>query len=188
MAKSAKRRPQGASSPRVGSSKNTAPQNTAPTGSDPESSAEPGAPRDWKAAWPFLAAVVVIVLAVGGLGISYLMRPPEERVSEDAKVQWAINGQYTARNGPDYASYREHTCAKDLADPEFVTEAAFVADNQRSLDTNGPIQIPEITDLVVTGDRATADVHWHFKNSSDNTQIVPTIVVREDGDWKVCTS
>jgi len=152
----------------------------------PEPIEEEPAPKSWRNAWPFFVALGAVVLLVGGVALSYLFRPAEDRASETAQVQYAINDFYTARNGANYAAYREHTCAADLASPEFITEQAFVAQNQDLKDN--PIQIPEITDLTVEGDRATAQVHWHRKDSSDKVTTTPTIVVRENGEWKVCSS
>ncbi|KAF0969373.1 MULTISPECIES: Rv0361 family membrane protein [Gordonia] len=146
------------------------------------------APPNWKNAWPFFVAAGVVALVVLGIVLSNISRPPEERVSDDALVQYAINDLYTAKNGPDYAEYRANTCDADLDKPGFPAEAQFVAENQASLDQNGRIEIPEITDLVVDGDRATAKVHWHYKNKSEDKQVVETTVVRENGEWKVCSS
>lgn len=145
-------------------------------------------PPNWKNAWPFFVAAGLVGLFVLGIVLSSISRPPEDRVSADALVQYAINDQYTARNGPNYAEYRANTCDADLNKVEFVSEARFLAENQASLDANGPIEIPEITDLVVDGDRATAKVHWHYKDKPDDKQVVDTTVVRENGEWKVCSS
>ncbi len=145
-------------------------------------------PPNWKNAWPFFVAAGVVALLVLGIVLSSISRPSEERVSDDARVQYAINDLYTAKNGPNYAEYRANTCDADLDKTGFPTEAQFVAENQASLDQNGPIEIPEITDLVVDADRATAKVHWHYKDKADAKQVVETIVVRENGEWKVCSS
>lgn len=137
--------------------------------------------------WPFLAAVVVIVLVVGGVLVSNLLRPSDDRVSDAAQVQYAINDSYTARNSLDYRKYRSVTCAAVVDRDDFPTEHAFVADNQRSRDTFGKILIPEITDVTVDGDRATAQVHWHFENKgSDAKTVTAAVVVREGDNWKVC--
>ena len=83
------------------------------------------------------------------------------------------------------------TRAKGEADVEaadFVSEEQFLADNRESLLANGHIEIPEITELVVDGDRATAKVHWHYDKTPDDVNVVDTIVVRENGEWKVCSS
>ena len=94
-------------------------------GSGDDADGTPAAPRSWKDAWPFLVALGVIVIAVVGLGLSYLLRPAEERVTDSTRVQYAINDHYTARNASDYTAYREHTCAADLASPSFITEQVF---------------------------------------------------------------
>lgn len=151
-------------------------------------STDGGAPTDGGGnLWPFLAAVVVIVLVVGGVLLSNLLRPSDDRVSDAAQVQYAINDSYTARNSLDYRKYREVTCAAVVGAQDFPTEQVFVADNQRSRDTFGKIVIPEITDVTVDGDRATAQVQWHFENKgSDAKTVTPTVVVREGDKWKVC--
>ncbi|NDK88140.1 hypothetical protein GYA93_00870 [Gordonia desulfuricans] len=159
-------------------------RSSAPEPTDPQPDDAP--PPSWRNAWPFLVALVVVALAALGIGLSYLFRPAEERASDAAKVQYAINDQYTARNNVDYAAYRESTCAAELASTGFPSEQTFTTENQASLEANGRVIIPEITDVSVDGDRATAKVHWQFDKKSDQTHTVDTVVVREDGNWKVC--
>lgn len=140
----------------------------------------------WRAAWPFWVALGVVVIAVAGIGLSYLIRPADERAGDSAQVQYAINDVYTARNNVDYAAFRDHTCAAEVNAADFVTQAQFTADNQKSLEDNGRIVIPEISDVAVSGDRATATVHWQYDKKSDQTQTTNVVVLRENGNWKVC--
>lgn len=140
----------------------------------------------WRKVWPFLLALIVVVVAVVGILLSYLIRPAEKRASEPAQVQYAINDFYTARNNLDYAEFRDHTCAADLNASDFPSEAEFTAENQKSLEANGRIVIPEISDVSVSGDRATATVHWQFDKKSDEKQTTNVVVLRENGNWKVC--
>jgi hypothetical protein len=144
--------------------------------------------RSWKDAWPFLVAFAVVLIAAAGIGISYLIRPADARLSTEAQVQHAINDSYTARNDLDYAKYRGATCSAELTSDTFPDETTFLDQNRKSFEVNGHIVIPEITDIAVNGDRATAKVHWHFDEKADQKQVADTVVVREDGDWKVCTS
>lgn len=108
-------------------------------------------------------------------------------MSDDALVQHAINDYYTPlQRGRLRQVRRGELCGR----PEcggFLAEDTFVTDNLQSMADNGQIMIPEITDLTVDGDRATARVHWHFEKSADKKNVVGTTVVREDGKWKVCT-
>ena len=154
----------------------------------PTPQAPDGDAPSWKAALPFIIAGVVVLVVVIGVLISNAVRPAEDRMSEDAKVQHAIKDYYTARNEADFDKYAAVNCAAVRNAPGFPAREAFVADNKKSMDENGQIKIPEITDLAVDGDRASARVHWHFENSEGNKNVVATTVVREDGEWKVCTS
>ncbi|WHU47590.1 hypothetical protein QNM97_00800 [Gordonia sp. L191] len=146
---------------------------------------EPVTPS-WRNAWPFWVALVVVVLAAGGIALSYVFRPAEDRASDSAKVQYAINDLYTARNNVDYTAFREHTCGADLNSAGFPSQPEFATQNRQSLETNGRIVIPTISDVTVSGDRATATVHWHFDKKSDQTQTTKVAAIREDGNWKVC--
>lgn len=157
------------------------------SGGDEPSAADPGARRSWKDAWPFWVALAVIVIGGLAIGLSYAFKPSGERGGDSAKVQYAINDAYTARNALNYDKYRGAHCAADLRAPGFPGREAFVADNRRSRDADGTIVIPEITDLTVHGDRADAKVHWHFDKHPDAKQTTQVSVVRENGSWKVCT-
>ncbi|MFZ2239597.1 MAG: hypothetical protein WAV90_08640 [Gordonia amarae] len=155
---------------------------------NPTPQAPEGDAPSWKAALPFIIAGVVVLVVVIGVLISNAVRPAEDRMSEDAKVQHAINDYYTARNEADFDKYAAANCAAARNAEGFPAKDKFVTDNRKSMDDNGQIKIPEITDLTVNGDRATARVHWHFEKSEDKKNVVDTTVVREDGEWKVCTS
>ncbi len=191
MAKTAGGSPDGRRGGKNGASKGAPSGRPASDSSDEDVNAalvDDSGPPNWKNAWPFYVAAGVVALFVLGIVLSNISRPAEDRVSDDARVQYAINDFYTAMNAADYDEYRDSTCAADLAKPDFPTRERFVEDNKAVTEKNGPIEIPEITDLVVDGDRATAKVHWHYEKSSDDKHVDDTIVVRENGEWKVCTS
>lgn len=159
---------------------------TPPRDARPDSGDDSPAAPSWRNAWPFLAALLVVVLAAGAIGLSYLFRPPSERAGDSAQVQFAINDVYNARNNVDYDAFRNKTCAADRNASSFPSKDQFTAENTTSRETNGRIVIPEISDVTVSGDRATATIHWNFDNKSDQKQTTKVVVLREDGDWKVC--
>lgn len=138
--------------------------------------------------WPFLAALGFMVVLLVVLGLSLFFRPAEDRVSDDTRVQYAINDNYTARNALDYEAFRASSCEADLADDEFPSEQEFLAEHERSREDNGQINIPLISDLVVEGQRATAKVHWHYEERPDDETVTEVVVIEENGDWKVCGS
>ena len=145
-------------------------------------------PRTWKDAWPFWIALLVVVVAILAVVLSNMLRPAEERASDSGQVQFAINDNYTARNNVDYGKFTQSTCAADTSSTSFISEQEFVSQNRTSVESKGRIVIPEITDVTVNGDRATARVHWHFDKTPDEKQTTSVVVVKDDGTWKLCTS
>jgi hypothetical protein len=136
--------------------------------------------------WPFLIAVVIVVLALGTIGVTYVVRPADERLTEEAKVARSINDHYTAKNAVNYPNFRAATCTADLSSVDFPTEDEFTIENTDARDADGAIEIDDISETVVNGNRATANIHWSRKEK-DETQITGVVLVNEDGDWKVCS-
>ncbi|MFT4043241.1 MAG: hypothetical protein QM673_08780 [Gordonia sp. (in: high G+C Gram-positive bacteria)] len=143
-------------------------------------------PRTWKDAWPFYVALVIVALAALGIWFSHVLRPAADRAGDSAKVQYAVNNIYTARNNLDYAKYRANTCATDVNSGAIASEREFLTQNRHSVQINGVIVIPQITDVTITGGRATARVHWHFEKSPHTTKVNSVVVVKDNGEWKVC--
>jgi hypothetical protein len=48
--------------------------------------------------------------------------------------------------------------------------------------------VDDVTGVHVEGDRATATVVYHFGNTPDAKVNSETAFVREDGQWRVCSS
>ncbi|WP_328858958.1 hypothetical protein OG579_09705 [Williamsia herbipolensis] len=153
----------------------------------PSPSIDPGASDDpgWKAAWPFLVAVVIVVLAVGTIALFHVIKPGSERLTESAKVTRAINDYYTAKNAVNYDQFRTLSCPADLLQPSFPTADAFEKSGQASRAEHGTITITDITETAVTGSSATANMHWRYtKNPKD--EVLPITLVKSSEDWKVC--
>ena len=136
--------------------------------------------------WPFLVAVAIVVVTLGAIGVTYVVRPADERLTEEAKVTRSINDYYTAKNAIDYPNFRAATCAADTSSVDFPTEDEFIIENTDARDADGAIEIDDISESVVNGNRATANVHWSRKEKTE-TQITGVVLVNEEGDWKVCS-
>ncbi len=147
---------------------------------------ESAASPSWVKAWPFLLALTVVVVAVAWILISNLTRPAADRADDSGQVNLAINEVYTARNSLDFGAYKAATCSQEASASSFPSEQTFVDDNRRSRDVNGVIVIPEITDVNISGEQATATVHWNFKNRPDEKHTDEVSLVRENDTWKVC--
>lgn len=128
-------------------------------------------------------ALVLVILA--WIGISALVNPAEERMSDSAQVQRTVNQMYSARGTLNYENYRATFCAADLAAPEFPTSVQFADDNRTENDAKGKIVVPSM-DVEVTGDRASVTVHWNREKDENAKQQTQLTLVSEGGEWKVC--
>jgi hypothetical protein len=148
----------------------------------------PGPPIDDepRTLWPFLVAVAIVVLTLGAIAVTYVVRPTDERLTEEAKVTRSINDYYTAKNAINYANFRANTCAADLGSVDFPSEDEFKIENTDERDADGAIEIGDISETVVNDNRATANVHW-FRKERPETQITPVVLVNEEDNWKVCS-
>ena len=52
----------------------------------------------------------------------------------------------------------------------------------------GARYVDDVTGVAVDGDRATANVSYHFDKAPDTKTGVDTTFVREDGAWQVCSA
>jgi hypothetical protein len=129
---------------------------------------------------PFLGALAVIVLVViaivlfnsfGGSGPT-----PEQDVGR------AVVGQNDALQRQSYADFRAYTCRAAHG-----SEADFLARQRDSVAKNGERYVDGVSNVRVDGDRAIADVTYHFDKTAGTTSGSELTVVHEDGTWKVCS-
>lgn len=135
--------------------------------------------------WPFIIAVTIVVIVVGAIGVMHVVRPAEDRLTDESKVSRVINDYYTAKNAINYNNFRALTCATGRDSVDFPTEEAFTTENTNAREADGQVEISNISETVVNGDRATANVHW-FRTQKTQTQITAVTLVKESADWKVC--
>jgi hypothetical protein len=139
-----------------------------------------GAEADGRTALPFLAALVIIVLVVIGIGVMTLMRRGED--SEREAVVKAVLAQNDALQRLDYADFRANMCAAEAG-----TESDVIAIQQKSAADRGARYVDNVTAVTIDGDRATAMIVYHFAGSEDSKIDHATTFVREDGSWRVCS-
>ncbi|MET9328963.1 hypothetical protein [Tsukamurella sp. NPDC003166] len=149
-----------------------------------KSPADP-APDRGTTATPFLIALVVAVLVIGGIIGWNVLRP--DPLSDEAKVQRTIGQYYGALNKGRYSDLVANTCAKDRAAADFPKEAGFVDARKAAVEKDGEAKLDEkdVKDLTVTGDAATAQLIVRYEKAGERTEQAK--FVREDGAWKKCS-
>lgn len=130
---------------------------------------------------PFLAALVLILLVLIGIGIITFMNRGAD--SEHEAVVRAAIAQNDALQRLDYSDFRANTCAA-LAG----TEAEVIARQRNSVAEKGPRYVGNVTAVAVDGDTATAHVNYYFDIDKDAKIDTPVRFVREDGTWRACTA
>ncbi|MBU8830270.1 Rv0361 family membrane protein [Mycolicibacterium goodii] len=136
---------------------------------------------DRPTAWPFMAALVLIVLVV--IGVFLVNAFSGDGLSEEERVGRAAVGQNDAMQREDYSAFVGYTCAAQRG-----AEADFLARQRDSVQKQGARYVDDVTGVRIDGDRATATVVYHFEKEPDNKINVETVFVREDGEWRVCSS
>ena len=135
-------------------------------------------------AMPFLAALVIIVFVVIGIALVNLFGG--DGLSEDQRVARAAVGQNDALQRQDYAAFVGYTCGAQR-----TTEADFLARQRDSVNRQGARYVDDVTGVHIDADHATATVIYHFEKDA-GTKSSPinatTSFVREDGEWRVCSS
>ncbi|MGV0811273.1 lumazine-binding protein [Mycolicibacterium boenickei] len=137
--------------------------------------------RDRPTMAPFLGALAVIVLAV--IVVVLLNTFGGDGRSEEQKVTLAAVGQNDALQRENFGEFSDFTCTAQRG-----TEADFIARQRDSVAKQGARFVDDVTAVQIEGDRATATVVYHFDKAPDTKVNTETAFVREDGEWRVCTS
>lgn len=137
-------------------------------------------PADRPTATPFLAALAIIVIVVIAIGLLNFFG--DDELPADQQVARAAVGHNDALQRRNYVDFRDYTCAAEQGD-----ETDILARQSDSVAKNGERFVDDVTDVAVDGDRATANVTYHFDKAPDTKTGVETTFVREDGAWKVCS-
>jgi hypothetical protein len=137
--------------------------------------------NDGATPWPFIGALAIAVLVVGGIGVmTWANRGSGDE--REAVVRAAL-GQNDALQRLDYGDFRANTCARQAG-----AESEVLARQRNSVATKGARYVDNVTGVSIDGDRATANVSYYF--AVDKNAKIDTVAdfVREDGAWRVCSA
>lgn len=128
---------------------------------------------------PFLGALVIIVIVITAIFV--LNRGGGDDNAE--QIGTAVSAQNAALQRNDYSAFVAHTCAAQRG-----TEDEVRARQRDSVAAKGERYVNGVGNVLVDGDKAHAEVVYHFNNAPDAVVRVTMGFVREDGAWRVCTA
>lgn len=128
---------------------------------------------------PFLAALGIFVIVV--IAIIVFALTGGDGLSEEQRVGRAAVAQNDALQRKNYADFRTYTCAAQQG-----TEAGVLAQQRASEAKRGARYVDDVTSVVITGDKATAVVKYHFDKDPEAKSEADSTFVKEAGAWTVC--
>ncbi len=143
-------------------------------GSDSSSSGGPTAA-------PFLGALAIAVAVVFATWLFNALSSDEPTVEQ--QIWLAVVAQNDALQRQDYPQFRSHTCQDQQE-----SESEVVAEHSDSVARRGERFVDGVTGIAVDGDRATAEVTYHFGQNPEAKEKVEIPLARQDGTWKVCST
>ena len=123
---------------------------------------------------PFLGALAIIVLVVIAIGLFNLFGKSDQ--PEDQQVGRAAVGQNDALQRQNYADFRTYTCATSSG-----VEADMLARQRDSVAKRGERFVDDVTDVVIDGDRATANSDLSFRQGAGRLKPAVADDVRTRG-------
>ncbi|WP_018177915.1 Rv0361 family membrane protein [Jongsikchunia kroppenstedtii] len=158
-----------------------------PSATDQPEAVEPERPF-LSAAWPFLVAVAIIIVALLAIVIMHVVKPGSERLTDSAKITRTLNDYYSSISEVKYDRYRSTFCPQDTQLSSFPTAQQFTDKYQAIRDKNGQIKMEDPSEVTVNGDVATANSHWAY-TSGDTSNHTDAMKFFKDGDdWNICNS
>lgn len=123
---------------------------------------------------PFILAVSIVAILMIGIVVSAMLRPAEEGRSEAEQLNASASDFVRASNNDDAQAVDRMICD------------GFAEDRSPIAGREGEIRIEELTNAVVDGTDATADVRINAGDDKGATTSTWKFV-QGDGRWLVCT-
>lgn len=143
---------------------------------------EPADPSSGRAtAGPFLGALAIIVAGLIAIWLFNVFSSDE--ITDAQQIGLAVVAQNDALQRRDYADFRAYTCKE-----QHGVESEIVAEQRDSAAERGARFVDGTTRVAIDGDRATAEVTYHFASDPDAKETVEMAFARQDGTWKVCST
>jgi hypothetical protein len=125
-----------------------------------------------------LAIVVAVLIVIGLLNVF-----SSDELTDDQQIRRAVVAQNDALQRQDYADFRQYTCVEQQG-----VESKVITGQRDSSAKLGERFIDSATNVAIDGEKATADVTYHFDKFPDDEETAEIAFVRQDGAWKVCST
>ncbi len=130
---------------------------------------------------PFLGALAIIV--TGLIAVWLFNALSGDELTDEQQIGRAAVAQNDALQRQDYADFRAYTCVE-----QWGSEAEIIASQRDSSANRGERFVDGATKMAIEGDRATAEVTYHFDKDPDAKETAEMPFARQDGVWKVCST
>ncbi|MCJ0902234.1 hypothetical protein [Rhodococcus sp. ARC_M6] len=124
-------------------------------------------------AGPFLLAVAIVALILGGIFVASAMSPAEDNVTETDRISRTVADYVAAHNKNDTKTLQSLTCANFDKQSDALAAA------------NGEVELAGVDNPVVTGDRAQADVR--LSGGGLGNKVEAWTFTRDGEGWDVCS-
>lgn len=123
--------------------------------------------------WPFMGALLVIVLLIVGVVAAQMLSPAQEELTDDQRIYRTV-ADYVSAHNQDDVNVLERLRCDELAE-----------DDAPLANLEGTLELQATQNIVVDGDSATVDVRGIVDGQSETETWQ---VVRVDKVWRICGS
>lgn len=137
-------------------------------------------------AWPFLLALAIVVLVIGGIVIASRVSPAENNITQAQLLTDSISDFVRAQNEGDAELLRATTCEAQVAQLIPGSDDDYSSAREEDVAENGELEVDGApTDYEINGDRGVVTVSTRL-DGTDATSTEKWRFVRVDGNWLVC--
>lgn len=136
--------------------------------------------------WPFVIAVSVVVLLLGGIFLAARFAPAEDNITQAQLLTDSISDHIRAQNEGDADLLRATTCDQQVAQLIPGSDADYASARAEAVTENGRLTVDGTpTGYEINGDRGIVTVPTRFE-STDATTTERWRFVRVEENWLVC--
>jgi hypothetical protein len=136
--------------------------------------------------WPFLIAVGIVVVILGGIFLAARFAPAEDNVTQAQLLTDSITEFVDAQNNGDADALRATTCNDQVAQLITGSDDEYASSRATEVEQNGKIVVDGApSGYEVNGDRGVVDVPTKLERSGE-TSSSQWKFVRVEDKWLVC--